>query len=71
MTVLFSCFALGCQDLYLEELEPDWNPEPEPCQGKQNVCIVTTDKDQPPEDLGSAHLSARGHACQCRLIITD
>lgn len=34
MTVVFSCFALGCQDLYLEELESDWNPEPELCRGE-------------------------------------
>lgn len=34
MTIVFSCFALGCQDLYLEELESDWNPEQELCQGE-------------------------------------
>lgn len=34
MTIVFSCFALDCQDLYLEELESDWNPEQELCQGE-------------------------------------
>lgn len=38
MTIVFSCFALGCQVLYLEELESDWNPEQELCQ-RETECL--------------------------------
>lgn len=38
---------LGCQDLYLGELESDWNSDWNPEQalpgGKENVCIVTSE----------------------------
>lgn len=48
VTTVFSCFALGCQDLYLGELESDWNSDWNPEQalpggGKENVCIVTSE----------------------------
>lgn len=55
----------GCQDLYLGELESDWNPKQELCQG-ETECLHCYIKDQPSEALGQvAYLTANEHACLC------